>query len=97
MEPPAHFSFNRAHGAIRKPSFRLSMQSYSSRKADGFFPDDLNASDGFAPRPTSDSIQARLSQISVAKAHRNRFRHASYLAQAARRRCNPSTGIVSGS
>jgi len=81
METPAHFSFNRAHSAIRKPPFRLSIQSHSSREADGFLPDDLNASDGFAPRPTSDSVQARFSQISVAKAGCDRLRHASYLAE----------------
>jgi hypothetical protein len=81
METPAHFSLNRAHGAIRKPSFRFSIQSHSSREADGFLPDDLNASDGFAPRPTSDSVQTRFSQVSVAKAGCDRFRHASYLAQ----------------
>jgi hypothetical protein len=70
METPAHFSLNRTHGTIRKPSFRLSIQGHSSREADGFSPDDLNASDGFAPRPTSHSVQTRLSQVGVANFNR---------------------------
>jgi hypothetical protein len=81
METPAHFSFNRAHGPIRKLSLGLSIQSHSNRKTGVFLPDDLNASDGFTPGPTSDGVHALFSQGSVAKALCNRFRHASYLAR----------------
>jgi hypothetical protein len=80
METPAHFSFDRAHCPIRKLSFGLSIQGHSNRETERFLPDDLNGSDGFAPRPTSDSVQALFSQGSVAKARCYRFHHASYLA-----------------
>ena len=81
MEKPAHLSFNCAHSAIRKPPLRLSIQSHSNRETAVFSPNDLNASDGFAPRPTSDCVEALFPQGGVAEARGDRFRHASYLAQ----------------
>jgi len=82
METPAHFSFNRAHGPIRKLSFDRSIQGHPNRETAVFLPDDLNASNGFTPGPTSDGAHALSSQGSVAKALCNPFRHASYLARA---------------
>jgi hypothetical protein len=37
METPAHFSFDRAHGPIRKLSFGLSIQGHSNRETEFLF------------------------------------------------------------